>query len=223
MPFRRCLKLDEGCLGNISPQISGRVTIWLMPDCGCLHSTSSQVTSRDMANFFTRQHGQRTASVIVFLSSAAWGIMWVPVRYAEAVGLPPLWVQLLFVLSPESSWCRCNGMFSCDAASLAHLYSCWVFIAAGLACFSLGLLYGAGQQNDSTILSHTDWVTLMGRIFLGERSFARWNAILAALFGGCLVMQVNPVNVDFEPVDLPVFSQACSGRVVRLFLPISAS
>ena len=157
-----------------------------------------------MANFFTRQHGQRTASVIVFLSSAAWGIMWVPVRYAEAVGLPPLWVQLLFVLSPAIIMVPLQWH---SLVATRHHWPIYIavgsFIAAGLACFSLGLLYGTVSKTTVLFYLTPIWVTLMGRIFLGERnSFARWNAILAALFGGCLVMQVNPVNVDFEPVDL---------------------
>ena len=112
-----------------------------------------------------------------------------PVRYAEAVGLPPLWVQLLFVLSPAIimvplQWHSLVAI----TASLAHLYSCWVFHCCWIGLFSLGLLYGTVSKRQS-MTSHPIWVTLMEHFVVSE--IASRGGMLYWLAGGCLVMQVN--------------------------------
>ena len=38
--------------------------------------------------------------VIVFLSSAIWGVFWVPMRYAESFGISGPWVVTLFHVLP---------------------------------------------------------------------------------------------------------------------------
>ena len=154
--------------------------------------------------FFTREHGQRTASILVFLSSAAWGIMWVPMRYAESVGLPPLWVQLMFVLGPAIVMVPLQWRSILMARHHWPVYiAVGFFIAAGLACFALGLLYGSVSKTTVLFYLIPIWVTIMGRVFLGERSsISRWGAIIAALIGGCLVLQVNPANIRLGAIDL---------------------
>ena len=51
-------------------------------------------------HFFFRQHNHRTASLIVFLSSGVWGVMWLPMRHVESLGVDPIWVQCFFMLAP---------------------------------------------------------------------------------------------------------------------------
>ncbi|MEK9760174.1 MAG: EamA/RhaT family transporter, partial [Candidatus Puniceispirillum sp.] len=36
----------------------------------------------------------------MFLSSAIWGLLWVPMRYLESIGLSGLWAVVLFHLLP---------------------------------------------------------------------------------------------------------------------------
>ena len=53
-----------------------------------------------MMQFLFKEHDQRTASLIVFVASAFWGLMWVPMRLTESMGVPPLWVQFWFTTMP---------------------------------------------------------------------------------------------------------------------------
>ena len=157
-----------------------------------------------MLTFFTRQHGQRTASLIVFLSSAAWGILWVPMRYADSLGLPPLWVQLMFVLGPAIIMVPLQWRSIQKARHHWPVYVAVGFlVAAGLACFVLGLLFGSVSKTTVLFYLIPIWVTIMGRMFLGERNImSRWCAIAAALIGGCFVLQINPLDIRLETADI---------------------
>ena len=91
--------------------------------------------------FFYHQHSHRTASLIVFLSSGVWGIMWYPMREVESLGLAPLWVQGMFMLLPALA--LLPFAFRATMAARHH----WVIylaagglINAGFTCFGLGLL-----------------------------------------------------------------------------------
>ena len=47
-----------------------------------------------------RRYAHHHALLIVFLSSAIWGVLWVPMRYAESFGISGLWVVTLFHVLP---------------------------------------------------------------------------------------------------------------------------
>ncbi len=47
-----------------------------------------------------RRYAHHHALLIVFLSSAIWGVSWVPMRYAEAFGISELRVVTLFHVLP---------------------------------------------------------------------------------------------------------------------------
>ena len=51
-------------------------------------------------SLFTREYEQRLALLIIFLASSFWGVLWVPMRYIEAMGLSGLWVVVLFHFLP---------------------------------------------------------------------------------------------------------------------------
>ena len=54
----------------------------------------------DADHIFVRRYAHHHALLIVFLSSAIWGVLWVPMRYAESFGISGLWVVTLFHLLP---------------------------------------------------------------------------------------------------------------------------
>ena len=41
-------------------------------------------------SLFTREYEQRQALLIIFLASSFWGVLWVPMRHIEAMGLSGL-------------------------------------------------------------------------------------------------------------------------------------
>ncbi len=50
-------------------------------------------------SLFTREYEQRHALLIIFLASSFWGVLWVPMRHIEAMGLSGLWVVVVFLPS----------------------------------------------------------------------------------------------------------------------------
>ena len=53
-----------------------------------------------LTQIFVRRYAHHHALLIVFLSSAIWGVLWVPMRYAESFGISGLWVVTLFHVLP---------------------------------------------------------------------------------------------------------------------------
>ena len=154
--------------------------------------------------FFFRQHSHRNASLIVFLSSGVWGIMWYPMREAEALGLGPIWVQGLFMLMPALA--LLPFAFRATMAARHH----WLIylaagglINAGFTCFGLGLLLASVSKTTVLFYLTPVWGTILGRFFLGERpGWQRWLAVAAAVIGCGLVMRLDPWRLGFEPADL---------------------
>jgi|TARA_X000000950_G_scaffold195117_1_gene235077 drug/metabolite transporter (DMT)-like permease len=154
--------------------------------------------------FFFRQHSHRNASLIVFLSSGVWGIMWYPMREAEALGLGPIWVQGLFMLMPALA--LLPFAFRATMAARHH----WLIylaagglINAGFTCFGLGLLLASVSKTTVLFYLTPVWGTILGRFFLGERpGWQRWLAVAAAVIGCGLVMRLDPWRLAFEPADL---------------------
>ena len=154
--------------------------------------------------FFFRQHSHRNASLIVFLSSGVWGIMWYPMREPDALGLGPLWVQGLFMLMPALA--LLPFAFRATMAARHH----WLIylaagglINAGFTCFGLGLLLASVSKTTVLFYLTPVWGTILGRFFLGERpGWQRWLAVAAAVIGCGLVMRLDPWRLAFEPADL---------------------
>ena len=80
-----------------------------------------------MLSFLFREHSKRTASIMVFVASSLWGLLWVPMRMTEAMGVSPLWVQFRFTsvlpLLPSSG---------CAWATLRERAYWGIYIAAGM-------------------------------------------------------------------------------------------
>ena len=154
--------------------------------------------------FFFRQHSHRTASLIIFLSSGVWGIMWVPMREAESLGLAPLWVQGMFMLMPALVL-----MPFAVRATLAARHHWSIYLAAGglinagFTCFGLGLMLASVSKTTVLFYLTPVWGTILGRTFLAERPGIRhWMAVGAAVIGCGLVMRLDPWRLAFEPLDL---------------------
>ncbi len=157
-----------------------------------------------MIEILSRQHSQRTASIMVFAASSMWGLLWVPMRLTESMGVAPLWVQFWFTTMPALFLA---GLF---APSLMRQRAFWpVYLISGLCIgmgytlYAVGLLVGSVSKTTVLFYLTPIWSTLLGMVFLGESpGIRRWGAIAMATLGCCLVMQINPVEMQLEKVDL---------------------
>ena len=146
-----------------------------------------------MIEIFSKQHSQRTASVIVFAASSMWGLLWVPMRLTESMGVAPLWVQFWFTTMPALFLA---GLF---APSLMRQRAFWpVYLISGLCIgmgytlYAVGLLVGSVSKTTVLFYLTPIWSTLLGMVFLDENpGIRRWGAIGIATLGCCLVMPVS--------------------------------
>ena len=53
-----------------------------------------------LTQIFVRRYAHHHVLLIVFLSSAIWGVLWAPMRYVESFGISGLWVVTLFHVLP---------------------------------------------------------------------------------------------------------------------------
>ena len=86
-----------------------------------------------------RRYAHHHALLIVFLSSAIWGVLWVPMRYAESFGISGLWVVTLFHLLPAIAILP----FIARAYIADRQHRMVSFIAGGLMGIGF-VLYGLG-------------------------------------------------------------------------------
>ena len=157
-----------------------------------------------MIDFFSKQHSQRNASIMVFAASSMWGLLWVPMRLTESMGVAPLWVQFWFTSMPALFLA---GLYS---PSLMRQRAFWpvylisgICIGMGYTLYAVGLLVGSVSKTTVLFYLTPIWSTLLGMIFLGESpGIRRWGAIAMATLGCCLVMRINPIEMQLEKVDL---------------------
>ena len=157
-----------------------------------------------MIAFLSKQHSQRTASIMVFAASSMWGLLWVPMRLTESMGVAPLWVQFWFTTMPALFLA---GLY---APSLTRQRAFWpvylisgMCIGMGYTLYAVGLLVGSVSKTTVLFYLTPIWSTLLGMVFLGENpGMRRWGAIAMATLGCCLVMRINPIEMQLERVDL---------------------
>ena len=157
-----------------------------------------------MLQILSRQHSQRTASIMVFAASSMWGLLWVPMRLTESMGVAPLWVQFWFTTMPALFLA---GLY---APSLLRQRAFWpvylisgMCIGMGYTLYAVGLLVGSVSKTTVLFYLTPIWSTLLGMVFLGESpGIRRWAAIAMATLGCCLVMRINPIEMQLEKVDL---------------------
>ena len=157
-----------------------------------------------MIQFLATQHSQRTASIMVFVASSLWGLLWVPMRLTESMGVAPLWVQFWFTTMPALFLaCLCLRSTISERQNWSIYLLSGMCIGVGYTLYAVGLLVGSVSKTTVLFYLTPIWSTLLGMVFLGEQpGLRRWGAIALATLGCCLVMQINPLQMRFEPVDL---------------------
>ena len=157
-----------------------------------------------LVHIFSRRYAHHHAMLIVFLASALWGVLWIPMRNTESLGLSGLWVVTMFhLLAAIAMYPFVTG---------AYIANRWHWLITGLAGGLMGIgfvLYGLGlviaSVTKTTVLFYLTpvWATLFAYILLSERfGFGRWLAIIGGIIGCLLVTRVNPFAFGYDNVDL---------------------
>jgi len=155
-------------------------------------------------SLFTREYEQRHALLIIFLASSFWGVLWVPMRHIEAMGLSGLWVVVLFHFLPAFA------MLPLIVRTAPSSGSDWgraavagALMGAGFALYALGLVVASVTKTVILFYMTPIWSTVIAYFVLRERAgWGRWLAIAAALVGCALVTGVSRDELRFDPGDL---------------------
>ncbi len=155
-------------------------------------------------SLFTREYEQRHALLIIFLASSFWGVLWVPMRHIEAMGLSGLWVVVLFHFLPALA------MLPLIVRTAPSLRRDWgraavagALMGAGFALYALGLVMASVTKTVILFYMTPIWSTVIAYFVLRERAgWGRWLAIAAALVGCALVTGVSRDELRFDPADL---------------------
>jgi len=155
-------------------------------------------------SLFTREYEQRHALLIIFLASSFWGVLWVPMRHIEAMGLSGLWVVVLFHFLPAFA------MLPLIVRTAPSLVSDWgraavagALMGAGFALYALGLVVASVTKTVILFYMTPIWSTVIAYFVLRERAgWGRWLAIAAALVGCALVTGVSRDELRFDAADL---------------------
>ena len=155
-------------------------------------------------SLFTREYEQRHALLIIFLASSFWGVLWVPMRHIEAMGLSGLWVVVLFHFLPALA------MLPLIVRTAPSSGSNWgraavagALMGAGFALYALGLVVASVTKTVILFYMTPIWSTVIAYFVLRERAgWGRWLAIAAALVGCALVTGVSRDELRFDPADL---------------------
>ena len=155
-------------------------------------------------SLFTREYEQRHALLIIFLASSFWGVLWVPMRHIEAMGLSGLWVVVLFHFLPALA------MLPLIVRTAPSLRRDWgraavagALMGAGFALYALGLVVASVTKTVILFYMTPIWSTVIAYFVLRERAgWGRWLAIAAALVGCARVTGVSRDELRFDPADL---------------------
>ena len=155
-------------------------------------------------SLFTREYRQRHALLIIFLASSFWGVLWVPMRHIEAMGLSGLWVVVLFHFLPALAMLPLivktapSSRRDWGRAAVAG-----ALMGAGFALYALGLVVASVTKTVILFYMTPIWSTVIAYFVLRERAgWGRWLAIAAALVGCALVTGVSRDELRFNPADL---------------------
>jgi len=155
-------------------------------------------------SLFTREYEQRHALLIIFLASSFWGVLWVPMRHIEAMGLSGLWVVVLFHFLPALAMLPLivrtapSSRRDWGRAAVAG-----ALMGAGFALYALGLVVASVTKTVILFYMTPIWSTVIAYFVLRERAgWGRWLAIAAALVGCALVTGVSRDELRFNPADL---------------------
>ena len=157
--------------------------------------------------FFDTEMSRPAAMALVFVSSSAWGLLWIPLRWMDAAGLEGIWATLFFMALPVPVMLVWRGRTLLRAARLDP--ACilpGVLVGIALALYCTGLVVGSVMKTTLLFYLTPAWSTLLGMALLGERpGWPRWAAIGLGVGGCALVLglgrELGGGNLSIDATD----------------------
>ena len=152
---------------------------------------------------FTQQLPKPKAMALVFAGSAIWGLLWVPLRWMDAVGYVGLWSTFAFMFIPVVPFLIWKGpAILADRKNHFAFVFTGGFIGLGFALYCSGLLFGSVTKTTLLFYLTPVWSSLMGMVLLGEKSGAgRWLANVMGIGGCALILGVTSNEIAFDKTD----------------------
>ena len=146
--------------------------------------------------------------MIIFVSASIWGVLWVPLRVIEQLGLTGLWSNFFFLALPviPLSYLFFGSLWR-EKSNWLGYFTIGIFIGIGFACYLAGLTLGSVTKTTVLYYLNPAWATLLGIIILGEQqTISRWFSILLGLIGCALVVDLDFQSFRFDYYDIFGFS-----------------
>ncbi|MDC3234844.1 DMT family transporter [Candidatus Puniceispirillum sp.] len=157
-----------------------------------------------LISLFTREYSLGRALLIIFISSSFWGVLWMPMRHVESMGLSSLWVVTMFHFFPAIV--MLPMIFSTTNASHEDWFRASIaglLVGAGFVFYALGLIVSSVTKTVVLFYMTPIWSTIFAYFVIKERvGLARWLAIFGGIAGCALVMDVNGQTIHFNAADL---------------------
>ena len=152
---------------------------------------------------FTARLEKRKAMALVFVGSSIWGLLWIPLRWLDAVGYVGLWSTFAFMVIPVLPFIIWRGrtLIADRSNHLAYTIT-GGFIGLGFALYCTGLIFGSVTKTTLLFYLTPVWSSLLGMMLLGERgSIGRWIANLMGIGGCSLILGINSEQIVFDHTD----------------------
>lgn len=136
------------------------------------------------------KNSQLAPSVILFFTTALWGLFWLPLRHIDAAGVSGMWavviinlVPLLF-LAPLAIYRRASFFSDIKTKSIVG-----IALGGGMAFYAIAFLYTSVLRTTLLFYMSPIWATLLAMFILKEKVNAgRWLAIATGFAGLLLVL-----------------------------------
>jgi drug/metabolite transporter (DMT)-like permease len=157
-----------------------------------------------MLNLFEQQLPKRTAMIVILASSSLWGLLWLPLRYIDNLGLSGIWTNAYIALLPIPLllWLHARQVWN---DRINHKIYFWAGLAIGLGfmLYTFGLIVGSVTKTTLLFYLTPVWSSLLGMIFLQEKPRPiLWLGNAIGLIGCALVLNLSLSSTEIEAVDL---------------------
>lgn len=139
---------------------------------------------------------QLAPSIILFVTTALWGIFWLPLRHIEAAGISGVWAVVvinlvpLFFLLPLVLYRRKDFFTDIKTKVLVG-----IAMGGGMAFYAIAFLYTSILRTTLLFYMSPIWATVLAMFLLKEKTNAgRWIAIAVAFAGLLLILSGKSDN-----------------------------
>ena len=156
-----------------------------------------------LAALFFAQLPLRYALLVVFLATSIWGVLWIPLRWLDAIGIHGLWASFTFVAVPVLPLCYFGWH---RIVARLHLWRVYLLvgglIGAGFCLYCTGLIVGSVSRTVLLFYLTPIWASILGILFLRERaSIGRWLTNALGVVGCGLVLGISGAHLTLAAHD----------------------